>query len=570
MPVFEPELAALLAQLGRPQAFPDQLSPDEPVLVMQTHASAVLLAGDRVYKLKKARDFGFFDYSTPALRRHFCEQEVVLNSRLAPHIYLGVAPVLARADQTFHFGTLYPPGEIPAPGTRLADGQVIDYAVVMQRLPDEATLAARVVAGTAIPALLAATAEPIARFHASVPTTRHIAEFGSLHVIRGNWEENFTQMHPYIGRSLTQETFERISTYVHEFFTGYAALFTTRIREQRIRDCHGDLRLQHVYILDEQLKAPNAISVIDCIEFNERFRYSDVAAEIAFLTMELTEAGRADLGRAFVDAYVRLTNDWGLYEILPFYICYRACVRGKVLSFQLDEPEVPAEQREMARRQAEALFTLAESYAGGPTRPTLLLVGGLMGTGKSMLAGMLREELGWTLISSDVTRQQLAEKESSERQKQNAAYGAGLYTPAWNARVYQSLLDQAVEQLKAGRSVILDATFTRRAHRHAVAQEAALHGASLVFIECRVPREVALQRLTRRWQVRQVGQEPATSAASGGRPDLYDDQAEAWQPFYAEEEPAVEHLVVSTVAEPPVVLAQVLDALSIPPSLRRP
>ncbi|HVU69524.1 MAG TPA: AAA family ATPase [Ktedonobacteraceae bacterium] len=562
-----PELSTLLAHLTQPQAFPDTLAKDEAISLIQTHASAVLLAGSHAYKLKKARDFGFFDYSTPELRRHFCEQEVVLNSRLAPQVYLGVAPVLARPDQTFHIGPTCAPGQIPVPGSQVEDGQVIDYMVVMQRLPEEATLASYVAMGKATPEQLAAVAAPIARFHTSVPTTKYIADFGSLRVIRGNWQENFEQMRPYIGRSLDQITFDRISSYIHEFCDGYAALFTTRMREQHIRDCHGDLRLQHVYILPGEHDTLD-ISVVDCIEFNERFRYSDVAAEIAFLTMELDAAGRPDLGRAFVDSYVKHTGDQALYELLPFYACYRACVRGKVLSFQLDQPEVPAEQREAVRREAEALFSLAASYASGPTRPTLLLVGGLMGTGKSTLATELQTELGWALFSSDSTRKQLARQDESEQKQSD--YGEGLYTPAWNARVYQHLLEGAARQLAMGKSVILDATFGKRAHRHAAAQEAALHSANLVFVECQTPRGIALERLTRRQQARLAGQEQTISADSDARPDLYDAQAEAWQPFYAEEEPATEYLPVATSAELSTSLIGVLDALSIPLTLRRP
>lgn len=566
LPSNSPELPTLLAQLSRPQAFPYALPPDETVTVLQTHASAVLLAGDRVYKLKKPHDFGFFDYSTPELRRHFCEQEVVLNSRLAPHIYQGVAPVLALADGTFRFGPTFSPGNIPTPVTPLENGRVIDYAVVMQRLPDEATLASLVATGKATPELLAAVAEPIARFHTSVPTSKYISEFGSLRVVRGNWEENFEQMRPYIGRSLDQATFERISTYIHEFFTGYAALFQTRIREQHIRDCHGDLRLQHVYILDQPASASPLISVIDCIEFNERFRYSDVAAEVAFLTMELDAARRSDLARAFLDAYVRLTGDQKLYELLPFYACYRACVRGKVLSFQLDQPEVPAEQREAARREAADLFSLAAGYASGPTRPTLLLVGGIIGTGKSTLARMLHEELGWALISSDATRKQLAQLDPAEPKPE--AFNEGVYSPAWSARTYQAMLDQASALLADGHSVILDATFARRAHRHAAAQEAAVHGANLFFIECQSPRELTLQRLAKRWQARLAQQPGLASAASDARPELYDAQAESWQPFYPEEEPATEYLAISTAAPLPLDLTPILDALSIPHTLR--
>jgi aminoglycoside phosphotransferase family enzyme/predicted kinase len=570
-----PELPTLLAQLSRPQAFPYTLSPGETIEQIQTHASAVLLASERVYKLKKARDFGFFDYSTPALRRQFCEQEVVLNSRLAPGIYQGVAPVLACADSEFRFGPTFPPGQIPKPATQIEDGHVIDYAVVMQRLPEEATLASLVATGTATPDLLAAVAELIARFHASAPANKYTAQFGALRVVRDNWEENFEQMRPYIGRTLDRATFDRISAYISEFLAGYAALFNSRIRDLRIRDCHGDLRLQHVYVLphpvgqapEQQPEAAPAIYVIDCIEFNERFRYSDAASEVAFLTMELDAAGRSDLARAFVDAYVYQTGDQGLYELLPFYACYRACVRGKVHSFRSDEPEVPEEQREDARWQASSLFSLAAGYADGPTHPTLLLVGGLMGMGKSTLAAALHEELGWALISSDATRKQLAQLDPADPQM--AGYGEGLYSASQRGRVYQAMFDQAASLLGSGRSVILDATFGQRTHRHAAAQVAAAHGASLVFIECRSPREVALQRLADRWQARLTGQPAISSAASDARPDLYDAQADAWQPFYAEEEPATEYLPVSTASPLPFDLTPILDALSIPASRRR-
>jgi aminoglycoside phosphotransferase family enzyme/predicted kinase len=571
-----PDLSELVTHLSRPQAFPFPLALSEQIVVVQTHASVVFLAGQRAYKVKKARDTGFFDYTTPALRRQFCEQEVLLNARLAPRVYQGVAPVLARVDGQLRFGPVFTPGQIPEPGTRLAGEEVLDYAVVMQRLPEEATLASLVATGRATPALLSRVAERIAQFHQGAATSRAIADFGSLRIIRQNWDENFRQIQPYIGRSIDQMMYNQLSASIYDFLDGYAALFQTRQRQGHIRDCHGDLRLQHVYLLSQDLSIVQQeidkraverellICVVDCIEFNERFRYSDVASEVAFLAMELAVAGRADLARAFVDAYIARTGDDALSELLPFYACYRACVRGKVLSMQLDQPEVPEQQRQTVQREASALFQLAVSYASGPTRPTLLLVGGLMGTGKSTLAHQLHAELGWPLLSSDVTRQRLAERESVQPQAQPDAFGEGLYTPAWTARTYQEMFAQAAEKLKAGHSVILDATFGQRVHRHAAAQEAALYGANLVFLECQAPRVEVLQRLAARWQARQHGQQPV---ASEGRPELYDALAASWQAFHAEEEPAGEHLVVSTV-DLPCDLTPLLDTLSIPRLLR--
>ena len=570
------DFTTMLQMLAQPAAFQGTVSggdwfqkgssPDhEPITVIQTHASAVVLTASRVYKLKKPKDFGFFDYSTPALRRHFCQQEVLLNARLAPQVYLGVAPVLLFSDDRLRFGPTFQPGDVPLPGTILDGGCVVDYAVVMLRLPDEATLEFRVRTGTASPSLLQEIARYVAAFHATSPTDAHIASFGGVEVIRGNWEENFAQMKPYLDRSLDALTYHRIVEYIHHFLDERTALFTSRVRDGRIRDCHGDLRLQHVYVLDEPDFPAHRLAILDGIEFNERFRYSDVASEIAFLAMELEAAGRDDLSRVFVDGYVAETGDEALREILPFYICYRACVRGKVYSFQLDEPEVPAFQREAAQEEAASLFALAASYASGPSRPTLLMMGGVMGTGKSTLAGALQHELGWALFSSDTIRKRLAHL--NPVQPQADAFGQGVYSPERTAHTYQTMLVEASAALASGRSVLLDASFIRRADRQAAARAATARGAQTIFVECVCPREVALERLARRWKTR-VARDQATSEeavrASDGRPDLYDAQCALWEAFAADEEPHTQHLVISTASTLVISVEQVLDALHLP------
>ncbi len=540
------------------------------VPVIQTHASTVLLTPTLVYKLKKPRNFGFFDYSTPAQRRHFCIQETVLNTRLAPGIYLGVAPLLLLTDGGLRFGPTLPVEAVPEPGSELENGLVVDYAVVMVRLPDEATLETLVDTGRATPQQLAHIAHTVAAFHASSQTNRHIGGFGKPEVIRGNWEENFVQMQPYIGRTLDQTTNDRIVTYARQFMQARQALFMHRIRSGRIRDCHGDLRLQHVYLLDTLSEAVASVplpqlAILDGIEFNERFRYGDVAGEIAFLAMELDAAGRADLSHAFVEAYVAETEDNVLQELLPFYCCYRACVRGKVLSFQLDEPEVPESQREAARRQAIALFELAASYTGGPIQPVLMMVGGLMGTGKSTLAHALHRELGWTLFSSDTERKRLAHLDPG--QPLAHAFGQGLYSEQWTRRTYHALEQKARTQLAAGRSVLLDASFLRRADREAMIRVARSQAASVVFVECRCSPEVALQRLARRWQARTQSSKAASNGAlfaSDGRPDLYEAQRRAYEHVDAREKDACEHLLISTEQPPVVSLEQVLEKLHIP------
>ncbi len=556
------KFAALLKELARPDAFPER--PAAPIPLMQTHASAVLLVGDYAYKLKKPRDFGFFDYSTPALRRHFCQEEVRLNARLAAEVYLGVAPVVRAADGRARFGPTLPLDRVPEPDAACDGGTVIDYAVVMARLPDEATLDARVRVGTVTPEMLADVAKHIAAFHARAATNEHIAAFGDKAVIDGNWEENFAQMRPYVGRALDAATYERMAAAVRRFLEQRRTLFAERRRSGCIRDCHGDLRLPHVYILGQRA-AGSRIAVIDCIEFNERFRYGDVAGEVAFLTMELDAAGRPDLSRAFVAAYVRECGDAALPELLPFYACYRAYVRGKVAAFQMDEPEVPTGQREAAREQAQALLGLAAHYAGGLRPQTLLLIGGVMGTGKSTLAAALQRELGWVLCSSDATRKRLAGLAVAEPQA--AAFEQGLYSQAWTEHTYQALREEAKETLARGRSVLLDASWARRADREAAERLATEAGAQAVFIECVCPPAVALGRLAHRWDARVAGGAQAkaeASRASDGRPELYERQRAAWEAFNAAREPGLRHLQIETAGALAASVEQALNALGIP------
>jgi uncharacterized protein len=420
----------------------------------------------------------------------------------------------------------------------------------------------RVRAGTATASLLAEIARYVAAFHAAIPPNEHIASFGKLEVIRGNWEENFEQMRPYIGRTLDAGTYDRIAAYIHSFLAERAALFVSRVRGGYIRDCHGDLRLEHVYLLDAAdavAHQASSIAILDGIEFNERFRYSDVTSEVAFLAMELDAAHRPDLSHAFVDSYVSATRDDTLRELLPFYTCYRACVRGKVASFQLDEAEVPPTQRESARQQAAAMFALAASYTGGPTRSTLLLMGGLMGTGKSTFARALQRELGWALFSSDTLRKRLARLNPA--QPQADAFGQGIYSRERTARTYDALVKEAGRALADGRSVVLDATFLRRVDRQAAAQQAAKFGIRTIFVECLCPREVALERLARRWKSRIEGTQEAASRASDARPDLYDAQAAAWEDFVPGEEQDSEHVVIITTQPLAVSIGQLLDAI---------
>jgi aminoglycoside phosphotransferase family enzyme/predicted kinase len=555
------DFATMLDDLTQVQAFPSTVSVQGPITLIQTHASAVVLAPGYVYKIKKPKNFGFFDYSTPTLRRFFCQQEVRLNTPFAPGIYLGVAPIIALPSGHACFGPTLPSDQLPPPGTYSGRGTIIDFAVVMKRLPETATLEAKIQTNTLDEPTLVELARFVAAFHATTPTNEHIANFGKVEAIRANWEENFEQMHR---RVLSGERDEQVMAYVHAFLEHHRVLFAQRIQQGRIRDCHGDLRLQHVYLLDNPVvDHPNqfpSFALLDRIEFNERFRYGDVASEIAFLTMEMEATGRSDLAHLYTQTYIDATNDDALQELLPFYQCYRAYVRGKVLTFLLDEPEISPEQHLAAEQQARTLFALATHYASAPPQPIVLMLGGLMGTGKSTLAHALQHELRWPLFSSDEVRKHLAQLKSTHPQED--AFGQGMYTPSWTAQTYGALHQKVRETLADNRSVLLDASFVRRADRQKMTKEAVQSHAKVVFIECVCDQATALQRLATRWQMRMLGQPIAT--ASDGRPELYEAQKAIWESIRSDETHDMEHIIVNTMLPVPCCIAHILEQCQVP------
>jgi aminoglycoside phosphotransferase family enzyme len=331
------EIGELIEGLQDPACYPSRPARVE---VRQTHASAVFLAGEDVYKLKKPVDFGFLDFSTLAKRGRMCRQEVGLNRRLAPSVYLGVERLVERG------------GALRVGGA----GRLVDYLVHMRRLDDESSLAAAVRGGAATTAGIEAVAEMLAAFHLKSARGLQIDAYGAPAAIRRNVDENFLQMQPFIGVTITRETLAEIRERSVAFLADNAGLLQERVARGCIRDCHGDLRAEHVYF------EPGGISIIDCIEFNERFRYGDVASDVAFLAMDLTRLGREDLADVFVQSYSERTP-FAVGEVLDFYQCYRAFVRGKVASFRASEPELSEGAREASTAEALQHFDLSAGYA---------------------------------------------------------------------------------------------------------------------------------------------------------------------------------------------------------------
>jgi uncharacterized protein len=514
----------LLAAMQDPAFYPGR---PKTVELVQTHISFIFIAGDEVYKVKKAVDFGFLDFTSLEKRRHYCAEELRLNRRLAPQAYLDVVEISESAGGTLVLGL---------------GGRIVDYAVRMRRLPQERMLKKLIAADDFDPAIMDKIAVKLADFHRQAATGDAIDRLGGLSTIRRNHEENFEQTGKYVGITIPEAQYRFVRNYVHEFLEGNEALLERRVAEGRIRDCHGDLHLEHIVV------DGNEITIFDCIEFNERFRYGDVAAEVAFLAMDLDFNGYSPHADRFVGAYTQYAGDAGIPVLLHFYQCYYAYVRGKVVSFRLDDPAIGPEEREAAKDMARRYFDLAYTYAARLERPTLILLAGLTGTGKSVLAREIAPRLGAVIIQTDALRKELQGIAPEARHYE--AFGEGIYGPDASRRTYGEAHLRASSHLRSGRSVIIDASYKRRAEREAAVRMAEEAGADYWVVDCVCPEEIARKRLEARMST--------PGEASDGRWEIYLAQREDFDPIL--EIPAAKRLTLDTSASPDRCAQEVIEA----------
>ena len=539
--------------------------PTGRIQLVQTHISYVFLTRDYVYKIKKPVDFGFLDYSTLGKRRYYCQRELKLNRRLCSNTYVAVVPIRKtrdgyRIDVSRVRLKLDLPGDgiassAPRSGFSLTVGQgeagtgpIVEYAVLMRRLPEERMMHRLLERNAVTKPMLRAVAEKLVPFHqAGAATSARIAAYGDW-AIRYNVRENVRQWTPFIGRTITEEQDHILRNYIEAFYARRADVMQRRVDEMRIRECHSDLRSDAVCFVDPKA-GPDGICIFDCVEFNRRITHVDVARDVSFLMMDLEYRGRPDLASAFTDHYMEKAADADLPDVLPYYAHYNACVRGQVESFLLDAPTVPGAQKRAAARRARRYFELACRYAESLPPAMLVITCGLAGTGKSNIARKLGRQLDAAVLASDVVRKEMVGMDARERVLDE--YRGGLYSAEMTDRTYEALFDAAREQLMAGRSVVLDASFTRREHRRAAARLARETGAQYACVEVSAAENAIRERL--------AGRLKRGRDASDARWDIYVQQRRRFQ--RPSEVPRERLISVNTSKRRTWSVAPILDAL---------
>ena len=513
-----------LSALAGPGAYPDDPSAAAGVEWVQTHLSQVFLTGERVYKFRKAVDFSFVCFTTRAERNADCLREVALNRRLAPDVYLGVAPLL-RAP--VRIGPIAETLERAAAG-----GPEPEHCVVMRRLPagrDALSLLAR---DALSDAQIERAAVLIARFHEqhALGTPAPFTPQQWRQRCVGPVEDNLRLLAQAPPGLLASDVLHELETRTRAFAEAHAERFERRRLAGRAVDGHGDLHLQHLWYERDDAE-PIAI---DCLEFSEALRRIDAAAEVAFPAMDLRYRGAAARAERFLRSYARESDDFDLYAVVDFFASYRAGVRAKVASIAAMDAGIDPAQRARACESARRHLDLALQMLAPRGIGALVLVGGIVGTGKSSVAAELAEAVGGVVVASDRVRKRQAGLAPTARS--GAGLDAGLYDPVRRDRVYDGLLERAAPVLASGRTVLLDATYSRAIERDRARAFADERDVRAFFIETRCAASVALERLARR--------EAAGADASDAGPAFHARSVARFEP--PQEWPAAARRVVHT------------------------
>ena len=493
--------------LADPRIFGENISETS---IVETHISWVVLTGTYAYKIKKPVNFGFLDFSTLAKRKYYCDEELRLNRRIAPNIYADVVPILNTRE-----------------GLRIGDyeGEVVEYAVKMIQFDADRLMSDLLKDNFIRNQDITNIVKILTTFYSSLSSDSEIQKFGDIPTITTNTEENFEQTENVVGKTISKETFDHIKKATRNFIKNNGSLFLKRIKEGYIKDCHGDLHSGNI-VIDKD----GYITIFDCIEFNERFRYSDVAADIGFLAMDLDYQNFPAHSAYLIHEYIRRSNDLSLLEVLNFYKCYRAYVRGKVIGFMLSS-DLDNDTEKKIVAKAKKYFELSSYYADlfsctlhREKKPLLFLMHGLAGTGKSTIAHKISTDYNAMEIGTDVVRKKMAGMDKYQHQFDE--YGKGLYSSKKTDDTYREVMNEAETFLKEGKNCILNGTFLQKKHQDWARELAQKYNAKMIIIHCVCDEEDIKERFAER---------AVEKSVSDGRWEIYLKQKKEYSPLQGDD-----------------------------------
>ncbi len=491
----------MVDSLRQPSAYSHLADGMAEVTHIATHISDVFLAGEFAYKVKKPVNFGFCDFSTPELRRRFCEREIKLNARLASDVYLSLEPV--------NFDPASGKFSVSGPGEQ------VNVALKMRRLNSNDELNRLLERGSAGPDDIARIAKLLAQFHADAKPAP--AQYGTVNGVSGIVLGNLDRVAEHAPPELDRVAFADITAYANSFLAARGKLITQRHASGAPRLCHGDLHAGNIF-LERNSGGDRTITIIDCIEFNDNLACIDPAADVAFLSMDLKHRVYTQLANLLIASYMDASGDTGIVPLLPFYESYRAMVRCMAASISAKQTEGLQRQGHVA--EANAYLRLACDITAQDRPQFLAITSGLTGTGKSTVADLVARQWNTVHLRTDAIRRELAGIGPTERT--GAAVKAGIYSTEMSRRTYAEMHRRAQQAINAGKSVIMDGTHLQPRFREQSLNIGRTAGIKTVVIECLLDEPETLKRLEQRYA--------SGTSESEGRPEVYQQQKPSWQP----------------------------------------
>lgn len=442
----------------------------------QTHISNVFLTDNFVYKIKKPVNFGFLNFEDLEKRKFYCNEEVRLNKRLCPEIYLGVVPITKTENGL----------EIEG------DGEAVEYAVKMKRMPEEAIMKKRLENDEIEYQDIKRISKKLSCFYQNAERSEEINSYGSIENIKNATDENFEQTKKYVGDIFNPEKYEFIKNATNRFYEDKQGLFEQRIKRGRIVAYHGDLHSGNIFVDGKN------ICIFDCIEFNKPFRFGDIAGDIGFLAMDLEFMDKCYLSKYLIKEYVDLTNDYNIYTILDFYKCYRAYVRAKISAFMQDDENIAKERKNELREDARKYFELAYRYAKifDNQKPTVMISCGVTATGKSRWLKVASDIMNSAMLRTDEIRKELLDIKDDEARDEE--FYKKYYSEEKRQMVYDEIFKRAENIIKNGGKVAIDASFIKKKNRELAKKIAEKHNAEFIIIHTTASEDTIKKRLKQR------------------------------------------------------------------------